>query len=99
MTDWFDDAPQRGDGGLDPAIVVEAGNVGAVLDVVREGAMVSLSLTRDGGAVRVAVTNDGRTKAEYFRDAMELGSWLANAQRAVAAQRAAGGRNGTAPPR
>lgn len=98
VTDWFDQDRATGDP-LDPAIVVEAGNVGAILDVVRLGAMVSVSLTRDEGAVRIAVTNDGKSKAEYFRDPMELGSWLVNAHKAVTAQRANGGRGGTAPPR
>ena len=98
MTDWFDQQRTNGES-IDPAMVIEAGNVGAILDVIREGAMVSLSTTRDGGAVRIAITNDGKTRAEYFRDFGECATWLAHAHAAVSGQRRAGGRNGTAPPR
>jgi len=98
VTDWFDDVRGSSDP-IDPAVVVTGDTLGAILDVVRESAMVSVSTTRDGGAVRISVMMDGRPKAEYFRDPGNAQEWLGHAAIACRNARENGGRGGTAPPR
>lgn len=79
--DWFDG------GGSGKAIDVAAMFDGLAADGLSElvacGALVSLGTTTDGGALGVTVTVDGRWRREYFRDAEELVSWMAEALPAV----------------
>lgn len=56
-----------------------------LLDIVQAGALVSLGTTSDGGALGVTVTVDGRWRRDYFRNADELSTWLAEAIPAVVA--------------
>lgn len=59
--------------------VLDEANLGRVLELVDQGAMVSLSRSRDGGAVSVAVTFDGESEREWFREAgataLQLDEW------------------------
>lgn len=63
---------------LDTEGVLEA--LGSMVDC---GALVSIGCTRDGGALGITVTVDGRWRREYFREADELRTWLAEAIPAV----------------
>lgn len=84
--DWFDG---NGNGAaVDVHELVDAKlGMKALLDVVQEGALVSLGTTSDGGALGVTVTVDGRWRREYFRTADELTAWLAEALPAVQASK------------
>jgi len=79
--DWFD-AGRNGSRVDVLALLDSVGGVG-VHELINTGALVSLGLTGDGGALGVTVTVDGRYRREYFRDAEELGAWVAEAVPAV----------------
>lgn len=77
VSDWLD---AGGSGApLDLSVVLDAGVVGLMAEVVAAGALVSFGLTSDGGALGCTVTVDGRWRREYFREAVELGGFLSGA--------------------
>lgn len=81
--DWFDKA---GNGGrVDVVALLDSAAGDGLAELVACGALVSIGLTRDGGALGITVTVDGRWRREYFRDADELVSWMAEALPAVRA--------------
>ena len=89
MSDWFD---VGGSGSaVDVPALFDGPSAEGVWSLVQMGALVSLGTTSDGGALGVTVTVDGRWRREYFRDAEDLLTWLAEALPAVRAAREAGG--------
>lgn len=84
MGDWFDGGRGAGSAVDVPALLDSKGGAG-LLELVGFGALVSMGLTSDRGALGVTVTVDGRWRREYFRDAEELGVWVAEALPAVRA--------------
>lgn len=81
MSDWFD---VGGTGSpVDIPALFDGPSAEGVWSLVQCGALVSLGTTSDGGALGVTVTVDGRWRREYFRDAEDLISWLAEALPAV----------------
>jgi hypothetical protein len=79
--DWFDG---NGNGSaIDAAAIVSGVPMQGVLEMVDAGALVSLGKTSDGGALGVTVTVDGRWRREYFRNADDLGLWIAEALPAI----------------
>ena len=83
MSDWFDAG--RSGKTVDVAALLDGAAGEALADIVQLGALLSLGTTSDGGALGVTITVDGRWRREYFRDAEELGGWLAEALPAVKA--------------
>lgn len=83
MSDWFDEG--RAGKAVDVVALLDSDAGNSLRDVVALGALVSLGLTSDGGALGVTITVDGRWRREYFREAEELGEWLAEALPAVRA--------------
>lgn len=84
--DWFDDA---GNGNRCDAGEILIAASGSLFEVVEAGALLSIGLTSDGGALGVTVTVDGRWRREYFRNADELVTWMAEAIPAVRTARGA----------
>lgn len=81
MSDWFD---VGGAGkGIDVPALFDGPSADGIWSLVQCGALVSLGTTSDGGALGVTVTVDGRWRREYFRDAEDLLTWLAEALPAV----------------
>lgn len=79
--DWFD---QNGAGSaVDVRELLDGLGQQAVMELVEAGALVSLGLTSDGGALGLTVTVDGRWRREYFRNAVDLQAWVAEAIPAV----------------
>lgn len=64
---------------IDPAVLLEPGNVGWLQALLALGALVSFGLSRDGGSMSATVTYDGEWDREWFRDPVELGGWLSDA--------------------
>lgn len=81
MSDWFDVGGSGKE--VDVPALFDGPSAEGVWSLVQCGALVSLGTTSDGGALGVTVTVDGRWRREYFRDAEELLSWLAEALPAV----------------
>jgi hypothetical protein len=95
VSDWFDGG---GNGSpVDVAKLLDSEATGALFDMVRMGALVSLGTTSDGGALGITVTVDGRWRRSYVRDAEDLASFVSEAMPAVRA--ATEGRHASAAPR
>lgn len=81
MSDWFDAGGTGKE--VDVPALFDGPSAEGVWSLVQCGALVSLGTTSDGGALGVTVTVDGRWRREYFRDAEDLLTWLAEALPAV----------------
>lgn len=79
--DWFEGG--RSGKPVDVPAMMDSAAADGLWMLVTAGALVSLGLTSDGGALGVTVTVDGQWRREYFRDAEDLCSWLAEAVPAV----------------
>lgn len=64
---------------VDPAVLLEPGVVTWLHALLSLGALVSFGLSRDAGSMSATVTYDGEWDREWFRDPVELGSWLSDA--------------------